>query len=167
MVDQVTLRPLVPAEDGLLAEATLGNLNWSGQRFTMQDVLERPEFRHYTRLVPDRGDFGFVAEREGEPIGVGWAQVLPAGDPGYGFVDETTPEVSLWVKQPFRGRGLGRILLRRLQQEAGRRGTARLSLSVEGGNDARRLYASEGFIDLAGREQDGVMLWDADGGSGG
>lgn len=161
MAEQVTLRPLAATDDGLLAEATLGNLNWSEARFTMQDVLDRPEFRHYTRLVPDRGDFGFVAEREDEPVGVGWAQFLPPNDPGYGFVDEATPEVSLWVRKTFRGRGVGRVLLRRLQHEAGRRGVARLSLSVESGNDARRLYVSEGFTDLRGREQDGVMLWAA------
>lgn len=97
MAEEVTLRPLAAVDDGLLVEATLGNLNWSGPRFTLQDVLDRPEFRHYTRLAPDRGDFGVVAEHEGRPVGVGWAQLLPAEDPGYGFVDGTTPEVSLWV----------------------------------------------------------------------
>jgi GNAT superfamily N-acetyltransferase len=157
-----TDRPLVPGDGPLLEQATLGNLNWREQRFTGRDVEVRPEFRHYAQMVRERGDFGFVAERGGEPIGVVWAQLLPAGDPGYGFVDESTPEVSLWVREDSRGQGVGKVLLRRLQREAIDRRWARLSLSVEAGNQARRLYASEGFEPVAGREADGVMVWHPD-----
>lgn len=85
-----TDRPLVPGDGPLLEQATLGNLNWREQRFIGRDVEVRPELRHYAQMVRERGDFGFVAERGGEPIGVVWAQLLPAGDPGYGFVDEST-----------------------------------------------------------------------------
>jgi GNAT superfamily N-acetyltransferase len=88
-----------------------------------------------------------------------WAQLLSADDPGYGFVDESTPEVTLWVREDSRGQGVGKVLLRRLQREAIDRRWARLSLSVEAGNRARRLYASEGFEPVAGREADGVMVW--------
>ena len=159
MTETWTDRPLVPGDGPLLAQATLGNLNWREQRFTARDVEVRPEFRHYAQMVPERGDFGFVAERGGEPIGVVRAQLLPAGDPGYGLVDESTPEVSLWVREDSRGQGVGKVLLRRLQREAIDRRWARLSLSVEAGNQARRLYASEGFEPVPGREADGVMVW--------
>ena len=157
----MTHRPLVPADEPLLTHATLGNLNWREQRFTERDVETRPDFRHYTQVVAERGDFGFVEERAGQPIGVVWAQFLPADDPGYGFIDESTPEVSLWVREDSRGRGVGRALLRRLQREAIHRGLALLSLSVEADNHARNLYASEGFTQVAGREDDGVMVWAA------
>lgn len=153
-------RPLVVTDDPLLAVATLGNLNWSGERFTAEEVRAQPGFRHYCHLVPRRGDFGLVAGDD-IPVGVAWALFLPAEEPGFGFLDETTPEVSLWVRADSRGQGTGRLLLRRLQQEAVRRGIPRLSLSVEDGNRARRLYASEGFVPVEGREQDGVMSWEA------
>lgn len=155
----MTSRPLVPADEPLLAQATLGNLNWREHRFTERDVETRSDFRHYTQLVPERGDFGFIAERAGEPIGVVWAQFLPVDDPGYGFLDESTPEVSLWVREDSRGQGVGKVLLRRLQREAIDRGLARLSHSAEADNYAKRLYASEGFTEVAGREDDGVMVW--------
>ena len=68
MVQAWTERALTGEDVPLLARATLGNLNWNERRFTVRDVEERPEFRHYTQLVPERGDFGFVAERSGRPI---------------------------------------------------------------------------------------------------
>lgn len=65
---------------------------------------------------------------QGERVGVAWALLLPPNDPGYGFLDESTPEISLWVRGDSRGQGVGRILLGRIQQEAIDRGIARLSL---------------------------------------
>ena len=70
---------------------------------------------------------------------------LPPHDPGYGFVDEGTPEVSLGVRAEARGRGVGTSLLTALVREAGRRGLAALSLSIEPDNPAVRLYERLGF----------------------
>jgi len=162
MTDPST-RPLTPADGELLRIATLGNVNWAEERFTMRDVIERRELAHYTALDVDRGDFGFAAERVGRTIGVAWAVFLPADDAGYGFVDVETPELSLWTHAEERGRGVGRHLLQLLKSEARRRGIGAMSLSVEEGNDARRLYEAEGFRDVPGRESDGVMLWTAEG----
>ena len=152
------LRPLRPEETSVLQRATLGNMNWCGERFAMDDVLSRPEFSHYVTIRPERGDFGVVAEVDGNPIGVCWSQFLPADDPGYGFVDEQTPEASLWVSRDARGQGLGRRLLQALVSEAKARGLGQISLSVEPDNFAKQLYGSLGFEDVAGREGDGVML---------
>ncbi len=149
-------RPLTTRDTELLLVATLGNLNWIGDRFTREDVLAR--FAHYTHLDPGRGDFGMVVYDDHGPVGVGWALFLPAEDGGYGYVDDRTPELSLWISPGHRGRGLGRHLLRRVVEEARRRGAPAVSLSVEEGNPARRLYEREGFEPVPGREADGVML---------
>lgn len=161
MTTSLTFRRLTAQDKALLSSATLGNINWSFEHVTAQDVETRPEFRHYTVLKAERGDFGIVAETAGEPIGVVWAQYLGAGDPGFGFVDEATPELCLWVQPASRGVGVGRGLLRALQAEVRRRGIARVSLSVEPDNFAAHLYAAEGFAPVEGREADGVMLWTA------
>lgn len=154
----VTLRPLSSTETSLLETATLGNMNWCGDRFTVADVRQNPALSHYTRMAEERGDFGIVAEIDGEPAGVAWALYLPHTGPGYGFVNEDTPEASLWVSPTARGAGVGRTLMRALTAEGKRRGIHQMSLSVETGNFARDLYASEGFVDVAGGEADGVML---------
>lgn len=157
-METMKLRPLAPADEELLRIATLGNLNCCGERFTMDDVEKRPDFAHYTVIDPERGDFGVVAETSGGPVGVCWAQFLPEETRGYGFVDDSTPEMSVWVAPEMRGRGIGRILLKALILEARKCGVSRISLSVESGNFAKHLYRSLGFEEVNGREKDGVML---------
>lgn len=160
-MSEATLRALTPADDPALLTATLGNLNWVGERFTMRDVEATPAFAHYAHLDPDRGDFGVAAETGARIVGVAWALVLPADAPGYGFVASEVPEVSLWVNGQHRGQGPGRRLLRALQTEVRSRATPSLSLSVEDGNRARRLYEQEGFVDVPERRAEGVMVWTA------
>lgn len=160
MTFAVTLRPLRQDEGELLVTATLGTMNWCGQRFTRADVLAAPHLAHYTVLDPGRGDLGVVAQDDaGEVVGVGWALLLPEDDPGYGFIDAATPEASFWVVEGARGHGTGRRLVRGLTDAAARAGWERLSLSVEAGNDvAVALYRSEGFVAVPGRQADGVMV---------
>ena len=67
--------------------------------------------------------------------------------------------MSLWVRNDWRGRGLGRALLRQAQDDARVRRVPRMSLSVEADNYAKELYLAEGFVDVPGREADGVMAW--------
>ena len=70
---------------------------------------------------------------------------VPPADPGYGFVDDATPEVSIGVLEAWRGQGIGEQLLRRLAQDAWRTGLLALCLSVERQNPAVRLYERCGF----------------------
>jgi GNAT superfamily N-acetyltransferase len=159
MVHGASFRLLRATDGALLTTVTLGNLNWCRERFSVIDLSTRPEFSHYTILEPQRGDFGWVAESGKEATGVVWAQYLPPDDPGYGFLAEDTPEVSLWVRDDWRGRGLGRALLRRMQDGARARRVPRISLSVEADNYAKKLYLAEGFVEAPGLESDGVMVW--------
>jgi GNAT superfamily N-acetyltransferase len=141
----MTTRPLVAADRALLREATLSNMNWSGPRFTFDDVDRTPDIAHYFRDFPNERDFGLVDVDEDRPRAVAWLVYLPAEHPGYGFVDVDTPELSITTFDGFRGRGIGTALLERLFDEARTRSVAAISLSVEDGNRARRLYERIGF----------------------
>ncbi len=68
-----------------------------------------------------------------------------ATSPGYGFVDEETPELAIAVVPSKRGHGIGDELLQELIAKARAAGYERLSLSVEPGNPARKLYERHGF----------------------
>lgn len=70
---------------------------------------------------------------------------LRADDPGFGFIDEATPELSIWVTEGERGQGIGGQLLDAAIRAARSKGLRRISLSVEEGNPARRLYERAGF----------------------
>ena len=69
--------------------------------------------------------------------------ILP--EPGYGFVDDETPELAIAVVPSKRGHGIGDELLQELIAKAKAGGYGRLSLSVEPGNPARKLYERHGF----------------------
>ena len=159
--DLSSVRPLSSRDGDALRTATLGNMNWCGERFSHEDVLADPAIAHYTVFEPERGDFGFIVAGPSAVVGVAWAQFLGTENPGYGFVAADVPEASLWVAPERRGAGHGRRLLRRLLAESAARGHNRVSLSVEDGNRARDLYESEGFLTVPGREHDGVMVWTA------
>ena len=95
------------------------------------------------------GDFGFIAEQNGEIIGAAWARRLSAEELEFPYGDEETPKVSIGVKPNARGQGVGEKLMRALIGEAARRGLG-LCLSVRSENPARRLYERLGFRDIPG-----------------
>ena len=94
------------------------------------------------------GDFGFIAEQNGEIIGAAWARHFSVEElrVPYGDVD---PKASIGVKPSARGQGVGEKLMRALIGEAARRELG-LCLSVRSENLARRLYERPGFRDIPG-----------------
>ena len=87
-----------------------------------------------------------VAEGDSEePVGAAWWRLFPPEDPGFGFVNASTPEVAIGVVEDWRGRGIGARLLDALIVRARAEGLPALSLSVEKDNDAVHLYERAGF----------------------
>lgn len=156
------VRDLQPSDAELLAAATLDNVNWCGPRFTAEQVRDDPALAHYWAHPPGPRDLGLVAEvpvadAERSPaVGVAWLRHFSATDPGYGFVDEAIPELSIWVRADRRGSGVGGRLLAALLDRAEAAGLPGVSLSVEAGNPARRLYERTGFVH-AGVRPDGTI----------
>ena len=95
------------------------------------------------------GDFGFIAEQNGEIIGAAWARRFSAEELRVPYGDEEAPKVSIGVKPNARGQSVGEKLMRALIGEAARRGLG-LCLSVRSDNPARRLYERLGFRDIPG-----------------
>jgi ribosomal protein S18 acetylase RimI-like enzyme len=110
-----------------------------------ESVLERPQVARYVEGWERPGDAAVVAEKAGELIGAAWFRLFDANEPGYGFVDGRTPELTIGVEPGYRGEGVGRALLEALCDSARESGYPALSLSVEPDNPALRLYESVGF----------------------
>jgi ribosomal protein S18 acetylase RimI-like enzyme len=118
-----------------------------GPTGSVEETLKRPELAHYIAGWPRPGDLGVVAEYE-NPVGAAWLRYLPENDPGYGFVNASTPELSMGVVQTCRRQGIGTHLLQALIPSAREHKVAGISLSVEPDNYARRLYERFGFQEV-------------------
>ena len=120
-------------------------------------VLRLPEFAHYLEGWPRPGDRGVVAE-VGDPVGAGWFRFLPAEDKGYGYVANDIPEITIGVRLAHRGGGIGTALLQRLVKQAQVEHLPGISLSVEDGNPATRMYRRAGFVEVDHAEGAATMV---------
>ena len=99
----------------------------------------------YVRGWGRPGDTAVIGLEGGFPVGAAWFRVFTEDDRAYGFIDERTPELAIAVVPSKRGHGIGETLLAELIEQARAAGYERLSLSVEPGNPARKLYERFGF----------------------
>ena len=125
----------------------------------MAEVLDDPVLRRYHEDWGRPGDGGVVAELDGDPVGAAWYRLFTADAPGYGFVDEKTPELSIAVRAapstqgdrrdaPARGDGAG----------AREEGYQTLSLSVAVHNRSRMMYQRVGFEKVGEQGESWTML---------
>lgn len=143
------LRPTTSADLPLLEQLLVEALNWTGEtRVTLEQVRSDPEHAHHLAGWQRATDVGTVAETEaGEPVGAAWARLATRAEAGYGFVADDVPELGLAVLAPYRGHGVGSLLLDACVAQVRAAGGSAVSLSVEDGNAvARRLYESRGFV---------------------
>ena len=138
------LRPATADDFTFLTEMLLEACNWEGTPWWSLDTMRADD--HAWRYVagwPRTTDFGVIAEVDGVPAGATWARLLTADRPGYGYIADDVPELTLGVAPAFRRRGIARALLTELIA----RGASyqRLALSVDPGNPAADLYRSLGF----------------------
>jgi ribosomal protein S18 acetylase RimI-like enzyme len=92
-----------------------------------------------------RGDAAVIAIEEHRRVGAAWYRLFTPDEPGFAFLDERTPEVSIAAVPSMRGRGIGSQLLDALLARARREGYGALSLSVERENPSIALYERHGF----------------------
>jgi GNAT superfamily N-acetyltransferase len=86
-----------------------------------------------------------IALEGGFPVGAAWFRLFTRDEPGFGFVDEQTPEVAVAVVPSRRGRGIGSELLDSLIEVAREQGYGGLSLSVAAESPAMHVFEKEGF----------------------
>jgi ribosomal protein S18 acetylase RimI-like enzyme len=155
----VNIRPAGPEDveflKKMLYEAAAWNPDWPRER--MIEALADPMLERYHRDWGREGDVGVIAEIDGEPVGAAWYRQFTAEEPGYGFVDEETPEIGIAVVPLHRRKGIGETLLRALMSEARQRGVKALSLSVAVHNRSRRMYERVGFQKVREEGENWIM----------
>ena len=159
MMSVTDIREVVERDVGFLAAMLAEAVAWrpDAAKLSAEEVLPSPAFGRYVAGWPRAGDAGAIAEDGSAPVGAAWYRLFDSAEHGYGFVADDVPEVTIGVVERFRGRGIGRALLRTLTRRARTDGHRALSLSVEPANFARHLYESEGFVEV-GRVGDSLTM---------
>jgi GNAT superfamily N-acetyltransferase len=154
----VTLRAACSDDGAFLAQMLVQAAFWRPDQAPAGavDVLADPVLAHYVQGWPRPTDVGVIAEAS-EPVGAAWIRLFRSDDPGYGFVDESTPELTIGVLPGHRRQGIGRQLLEHLAAQARVAGHVRLSLSVEHDNQALQLYRRVGFQEV-GRSANSLTM---------
>ena len=112
----------------------------------------------YVKAWGRPGDAAVIALEEGFPVGAAWFRLFRESAQGYGFVDESTPELAIAVVPNARGKGVGGKLLEALLERAREEGFAAVSLSVDKRNSgAIALYRQHGF-EQVGETDDSLTL---------
>jgi ribosomal protein S18 acetylase RimI-like enzyme len=160
---KMTIRPVHPNDPddlGFLRLMLYEAVCWLPQRRlrSLDNTLADPQLRHYVDGWGRPGDGGMIAEQGGERLGAAWFRLFGSDDPGYGFIDEHTPELSIAVIAPRRGQGIGHALLQATTADLTKQGFLAVSLSVEADNPALRLYERVGFERIAPEGGSWVML---------
>ena len=112
----------------------------------------------YVKAWGRPGDAAMIALVDGFPVGAAWFRLFRASAPGYGFVDEQTPELAIAVVPNARGKGVGSALLEALLERARSEGYPALSLSVDRRNRARSRSTSSTASSGSARRDDSLTL---------
>jgi GNAT superfamily N-acetyltransferase len=149
-VAPLSIRPAAQADEPFLRAMSELTGNWrpDAPPRASEELAADPHHARYMDGWVREGDAGVIAERDGRPVGAAWYRTFSPDAPGYGFIDASTPEVSIAVQRDERGQGVGTALLRALCERAREDGLAALSLSVEFDNPALRLYRRVGFVEV-------------------
>jgi ribosomal protein S18 acetylase RimI-like enzyme len=127
-----------------------------------RSIVSDPQISAYIKDFGTRaGDFGVVAEQNGQVIGGAWTRIIP----GFGHIDGATPELAISIFPEFRGYGIGTKIMKKLFRILRDNRYARTSLSVQKGNLAVRFYERLGYrvadeIPGHARHDDFIMVKD-------
>lgn len=157
---EVTLRAAGAGDLPFLCEVLADALAWregGGQR-TVDEVLAHPQLARFLEGWPLPGDAGVVAELPQGPVGGAWYRRMSDRDDGYGYLSDSIPVVTVGIRPPYRGRGIGGVLLAGLTERARADGVGALSLSADTEHPAIALYRKLGFVQVGGHGGGITML---------
>ncbi len=160
--EPATIRELRSDELGFLKEMLYAALAWRpGVALPpIEFVLAHPQVSVFHEGWGRPGDVALVAEEHGRPVGLVWYRLFTDEVHGEGYIDERTPELAIAVADGHRGAGVGRRLMEAAHARAQADGIERMSLSVDEGNPARRLYEAMGYLDFEPGDGLGRMVLD-------
>jgi len=126
-------------------------LIYAAHESSLEAVQNQPELVRYVVDWGRAGDLGLVAWVNQKPVGAVWLRSWTSEDKGFGYLDDSIPELAIAVHPEYRNQGIGRELLNGIIKIAQSEYSA-ISLSVRAENPAVRLYERAGFVKVEGSE---------------
>ena len=163
MPNEYRTRPAGAGDDAFLRHMVHEAATWRPgiQKPPEAAVLMDDRLLRYVSGWGRPGDAGMIAmDKEGRRVGAAWFRLFSIDRPGYGFIEDSIPEVSVAVRDDWRGQGIGTALLTSLLREAATAGFQALSLSVSADNPAVRLYKRLGVVEVKLEEGSWTMRHD-------
>lgn len=141
-------RVIKPSDSAYLEEFLKVSFQVQGDEQELsREVIRSSQFSRYLENWGQSGDLGFFAieKKERKPVGAAWFRQFSKESPGFGFVSEKEPEITIAILPEYRRQGLGRDLLTRLINQARLEGYPGLSLRVNKDHPAVRFYERLAF----------------------
>jgi len=142
------IRPLEPSDESFLWEMLYQAIYVpTGTKPLPRDVIYQPELAKYVQDWKTKAsDIGLIAVLQSNqtPIGATWIRLFNINNPGYGYINDEIPELSIAVLPEYRNQGIGtRLILDLLERVTGI--YPAISLSVSSENPALRIYQRNDF----------------------
>ena len=120
-----------------------------------REEIYKPSLQVYIRdfgKLPD--DYCLCAEADGEVVGAVWVRIIP----GFGSIDDKTPEFAISLLPHARGKGIGTALMQAMLRRLKSRGYPQVSLAVQKTNYALRMYQKVGFRIISETPEEYIMV---------
>ncbi|MDV2990808.1 MAG: hypothetical protein N4J56_000462 [Chroococcidiopsis sp. SAG 2025] len=141
------VRPLTPNDEHIVWQM----LMYAAHELSIEVVQKQPLLSRYAIDWGRLGDMGSVALVSERSIGATWLRLWLSADKGFGYIDDSLPELAMAVIPEYRGKGVGTKLLLQVLELAQSVYPA-VSLNVRANNPAIALYQRVGFIKVEGSE---------------
>lgn len=120
-----------------------------------REEIYKPQIQVYIKDFGDLPDDHCIcAEEDGNVIGAVWVRIIP----GFGSVDNHTPEFAISLLPESRGKGVGTQLMQAMLKYLKARGYEKTSLAVQKANYALRMYKNVGFEIIGENEEEYIMI---------
>ena len=128
-----------------------------GEKAPSREVLNLPELQiYFVDFGDSRHDKALVSEEDGKIMGAVWTRIMH----DYGYVDDSTPSLSISLYQEYRNRDIGKMMLKEMLAHLKKAGYMRTSLSVQKINYAANIYLDMGFKIVGENEEDYIMVYE-------
>lgn len=107
-----------------------------------REIIKRTDLLVYIQdFGREQDDYCLCAEVDEKIVGAVWTRIIP----GFGSIDNETPEFAISLYKEYRGKGIGMELMRQMLGLLERKGYRKASLAVQKDNYALGMYEKVGF----------------------